>query len=100
MHTPGPWRVQSFLQEGWLIVENRSRCVCRCYAYKEGHANDMEQEANARLIAAAPDLLEALEECRGQLALIESKSAYEQPFVLRLIARADAAIAKAKGGEA
>jgi hypothetical protein len=55
--------------------------------------------ANARLIAAAPDLLEALEDVAG-LAAEAMKAVSNQPFdpeSLLSIRRARAAIAKAKG---
>ena len=57
-HTPGPWKA-SAAKEGkhapaWWICGD-ARFVAKAY----GH-DDMPAEANARLIAAAPDLLEAL----------------------------------------
>jgi len=66
-----------------------------------------ESEANARLIAAAPELLEALEEARTSLLIVaeqvlgESKSApqwdgvYEK--LMPYVDKARAAIAKARG---
>jgi hypothetical protein len=62
---------------------------------------DAMQEANARLIAAAPDLLEALQEldeayCRAGSPLNKAERHEDR---MRLIA-ARAAIAKATGGEA
>lgn len=50
-HTPGPWRVSADGND----VENVSGAgVCTMYA-------DETEQANARLIAAAPDLLRACE---------------------------------------
>jgi len=54
-HTPGPWRVE----DGSTVYGSRAGKtdkfeVCDC----KGYAG--EREANARLIAAAPDLLEAV----------------------------------------
>lgn len=51
-----------------------------------------ENSANARLIAAAPELLEALIECR---ALMDGEGGV--PVGVR--GRADSAIAKARGGD-
>lgn len=56
-HTPGPWTIQ---QQGpdeqiYVIQEDGMRFICRmeeCYS---------EQNANANLIAAAPDLLTSLQ---------------------------------------
>lgn len=53
-HTPGPWRVGG--KGEYLNQLNIEPCVGVAY----GH--DIELIANARLIAAAPELLEALEE--------------------------------------
>ena len=61
-----------------------------------------EQAANARLIAAAPDLLAALEECVAWHELDAHRSqpvnASDSEVGRRMIAAARAAIAKAKGG--
>ena len=49
-YTPGPWRYR----EGALVIFPNNAggfCICNC----------PDAEANARLVAAAPDLLEALE---------------------------------------
>ena len=59
-HTPGPWRVSV----GDLVVGANGRRVADCEhtPYLERPAASIpEDEANARLIAAAPELLEALE---------------------------------------
>ena len=52
-HTPGPWTVEAYD----LVLANGLR-VADC---KVSGASLDETAANARLIAAAPDLLEALE---------------------------------------
>ena len=51
-HTLGPWRVH----EGWGLTVESSKCRIASIASAEYNA-----EANAHLIAAAPDMLEALE---------------------------------------
>jgi hypothetical protein len=51
-HTPGPWRV-AIHASGLLKVESRDRVIC------DGFAKDY---VNACLVAAAPDLLAALQE--------------------------------------
>lgn len=61
-HTPGPWQVYADLpstEPNWHIVTNASRMRVIANVHIEpGNAMD---EANARLIAAAPELLEALQ---------------------------------------
>jgi len=66
MHTPGPWTIddtREYLDKA--CVRHNGIVVCsfldRCGFAKEG-------KANARLIAAAPDLLEA---CKRLLAVVE-----------------------------
>lgn len=53
-HTPGPWRVDGGKLEG-LTVRAGAMAIATIPGYGVGVRND-----NARLIAAAPELLEAL----------------------------------------
>ena len=66
-HTPGPWRITD--RYGVLTdqVGIDGRTVCTVWARQQGHRPSgvdtepwPEGEANARLIAAAPELLDAL----------------------------------------
>ena len=72
-HTAGPWRAKvweypdAIPPRRELIIENGKFVVAHC-AWDEGKDNPYtihtsEAEANARLIAAAPELLEALKDC-------------------------------------
>lgn len=63
-HTPGPWQLRTVdhslgtietADEKFVIANT---CQLRGNDYQSNHA---ERRANARLIAAAPDLLEALQ---------------------------------------
>lgn len=54
-YTPGPWKVLNKVQ---IFDENLSGVIGVCCRYTSYDAVD---HANANLIAAAPDLLEALE---------------------------------------
>lgn len=95
-HTPGPWHVPSGSFTG-LSVEAGEPIACPGYG---GSMSDTqiicglswlgteEWEANARLIAAAPDMLEALEEIAG----LETPNA--NATVRRMASIARAAIAK------
>jgi hypothetical protein len=57
-HTPGPWYVTRHNDLQYSISQKET-------GYDEMiEALDEEDEANAKLIAAAPELLEALKECR------------------------------------
>lgn len=63
-HTPGPWSTRGSARErGTVYVEAGSPQWLLASVSGQGVAN----EANARLIAAAPDLLEA---CRDAMAML------------------------------
>ena len=82
-HTPGPWG------------NDREPVIVRGLTWV-AHANYPTEtgEANARLIAAAPELLEALESAADELESIIDWHAIGNPTVL---GAALAAIAKARG---
>lgn len=63
-HTPGPWRVDESLLKDWIIAGPKGEEVGLLYT-NDG-ADDPEWlpvEANARLISAAPDMLDLLRAC-------------------------------------
>lgn len=62
-HTPGPWEVGELDHNGQRIVRGEHIEICTCWHHSVGSI-EKEMEANARLIAAAPDLLEALHKLR------------------------------------
>lgn len=80
-HTPGPWRYSGRLGHGYLIDPN----VAVAYGGLASGKTD-QGEANAQLIAAAPDMLVALRCARADC--------YMPPHVA---AHVDAAIARAEG---
>lgn len=89
-HTPGPWRQQSGSQyRAW--VENESmQTICHVNRQSAG-----VRDANARLISAAPELLESLEQIsHAEAATYDDIHAAIQD----LVGIARAAIAKATGG--
>jgi len=55
-HAKGPWNY--FKSNGNHIIKSDLNCIADIYA--EENSNESQEEANAKLIAAAPDLLEAL----------------------------------------
>lgn len=83
-HTPGPWQVEARRGET-LICRSDSAVLARLAAAKEWRAN-------ARLIAAAPELLEALEDCAERLAI---HMRHTEDLMAHM--RAHKAIAKARG---
>lgn len=96
-HTPGPWKIvsRSVADDGWNIYAESDYGIGKTWDCN-GFA---ENEANARLITAAPELLEALKACEALIVdLAESGDAGfwdagEAPEVIA----ARSAIAKAEG---
>ncbi|OOE15148.1 hypothetical protein BSR09_00660 [Stutzerimonas degradans] len=88
-HTPGPWRAVQASNSGQVHILAEVNGYDRAISMDIWNDCD-EQEANVRLIAAAPDLLEALEHCVDSLG-----SEFALPS--ECIQQARAAIAKARG---
>lgn len=77
-HTPGPWRVENSLKNGfevWAPIDGGSMRVA-----VTGHAYTFDK-ANAGLIAAAPEMLAAL---RLAYPLLTEKAAREEIGALLL----------------
>jgi hypothetical protein len=92
-HTPGPWKVNATphsSNQDWVVLDSgtngRNKRVCAVYS-----DND---EADARLIAAAPELLEAL---IGLLDEVNDMSGRCGWMGNGFRAKAHAALAKARG---
>jgi hypothetical protein len=84
-HTPGPWEIESIdsAPDDHLRIMGRPVWPCTRFGVKGvwdiasvnelGDENVDEQIANARLIAAAPDMLEALREARTTLSILRTQ---------------------------
>lgn len=103
-HTLGPWIVSMTLRDpGCIIIHDKQgRSIASCWNLMGPHGEEPNtpMEANARLIAASPDLLaacqafvEAHEPCTAQPRFIDSVGLHEA------FAEAKAAIAKATGAD-
>lgn len=115
--TPGPWTVKSAIESQY--IEDKAKCGgtnailimaeddCGHHPIADASCNHScreayEQEANARLIAAAPDLLVALQTIISACERCDKdddKSLIDE-FSEEMEAAARAAIAKALGQEA
>ncbi|WP_148316759.1 hypothetical protein [Achromobacter xylosoxidans] len=101
-HTPGPWARDTGSGFGCDVRAENGRKVAATWGINNGDPNRpayrAECDANARLIAAAPELLEALESCviwNGKRGPDDNLLPIDrQPGE---IAKAMRAIAKAKG---
>lgn len=102
-HTPGPWRVGTFglLNSGARAVVYEDGRICTVDLQRENvRSRDKfdaicdQREANARLIAASPDLLAAAE---ALIAWWNEIARHGMVQELPFVALARAAIAKARG---
>lgn len=94
-HTPGPWRIGGSCR---TPVNSKDKHIAMVNYSHRGHITDVigeEHNANAHLIAAAPELLEALETLYG--AIVMSDIYGESRITFEMGEAAEKAIAKAKG---
>ena len=117
-HTPGPWRLTESgdaivsADGGTLIVETGQAYWKNLEAAAAGASSDIAKRhlpqvrANARLIAAAPELLEALKACEKELDTWHNWQLASNPnypksdgahVVREVLCASRAAIAKAEG---
>lgn len=106
-HTPGPWNIATEKNK-WIVIgcgewsdkTNKPRAIC---FIPNGGKEDVEPEryakrlANARLIAASPELLEALEQISRAAKPFSPLDLTQTQDTVRMIAQA--AIAKAEKGD-
>ena len=87
--TPGPWTANRYVGErdNWFVRGPNDERVC-------GSGSGPVVEANARLIAAAPDLYEALTE---MMASFDDRQINPNFKPQPAVAKAEAALAKARG---
>jgi hypothetical protein len=91
-HTNGPWNHKE--QWGYYKIHSEDEGVSVV------HGIDSKSEANARLIAAAPDMLSALDACVDVLFASSEESAESESYARDCwiaMTQARKALAKAKG---
>lgn len=93
-HTPGPWDVLPYVDAIKILDSNGSSIalVCDRWTDEPGMPPD-----NARLIAAAPDMLAALQRLCEQAEMTEDYRDSFDGTLVNACKQARAAIAKAKG---
>jgi len=100
-HTPGPWKAH--FEEAYYVTGPDLGRVAMMMNLKGayglgGRRSGNESAANCRLIAAAPELLEALKEITADYAdRFDLDSPSTNPGIKSSIRQARAAIAKAEG---
>ncbi len=107
-HTPGPWEISAKLGTPSVVKggvtrqyvngTNQDQLFMVC-SVQDDNGGAAAQIANARLIAAAPDLLEALEDARTYIEAVvfNSGPGKKQNNYMACLNRIDAAIDKSKG---
>lgn len=92
-HTPGPWTVREWTchAKTTVTVPNAS------YVTGVQVIADCESESDARLIAAAPDMLDALRACVGAIRAASLGDMAALDWLRQADAQARAAIDKAEG---
>ena len=104
-HTPGPWVIDPAYPSEVQTADLKTVSSC-WHEYADGLTIKVtgilpcsieESAANARLIAAAPELLEALAQCQKALAMMITPTQIDQTSTLQAFAIATEAEAKARG---
>lgn len=97
-HTPGPW-IATRILGGWWVAEDNDPTAFyrRRIAGVAGGAGIDSPAANARLLAAAPELLAALEEAKQFIQNGIEYGYINTPEDEDVLARIKKAVRKAKG---
>jgi hypothetical protein len=95
--TPGPW----FAQPGFLTIYNMSDgtsgLTCAVASVLVDQPGIEQANANARLIAAAPEMAEALEECANRLKRAAIHLGSDEEFAEAAVAKYRALLARIRG---
>ena len=102
-HTPGPWEIERY-SDGLIQIVGDLKVISddeEHFTTVVEQISATNEEANARLIAAAPDLLEALKDLADDISdRFDMDSPSTNPGIKHCIAAARYAIRKATGEEA
>jgi len=95
-HTPGPWVTDNSVLRGSVNrLEEPRRHIALVSDWEKVSGDRLENEANARLIAAAPDLLEALQRVTDCLSKCLTGGEVSAKLAGKSLVQAAEAIAKA-----
>jgi len=93
-HTPAPWFAEPQGKRNWIVKSDDYGTIVHRNCYPDENV-DRSVEADARLIATAPDLLAALKETLEAIEIVTPDA--PEPLPDSVIAKARAAVAKAEG---
>jgi hypothetical protein len=88
-HTPGPWKVSDITTSDDLLIIGKDIQVARIPDANVAMNGCPESRANARLIAAAPDLLEALKVLQVRIFMLDGSENPEYKLATAAIAAAE-----------
>ena len=97
-HTPGPW--EWWTSNSFLRLSSqggKDGGVIDSYRMSDGHTSLSVKHADMALIAAAPDLLEALQRLKTEIILSDVDMDYIESHFRPWLDKARAAISKATG---
>jgi predicted ATP-grasp superfamily ATP-dependent carboligase len=90
IHTTGPWEFTNANHEDYIDIDGENGRIASIFKASANEGNDditeEEHEANARLIVAAPKMLEALVEAYDQLQSWNTES--EDTFTMKRVLEA------------
>jgi hypothetical protein len=97
-HTPGPWKVPAWAEWQIQTVNGRAgdTAIARTYSAPWDGRGEAETLANAHLIAAAPELLDA---CKYLCAEIHNGCTNKDEVFMQGVAKVETIVAKAEGRE-
>lgn len=98
-HTPGPWEYAADKRDTMRVFAGDGEIVRALSTHGHRRLSKAEREANARLIAAAPDLLEFVEQIFNGLdtGMVKVDSPADETLE-NVLSRGRAAVSRAKGG--
>ena len=89
-HTPGPWTLVFDVDGPPGFIWGKTTCVC-------DFGKDVPKPEDARLIAAAPELLEMFEEALANVERVTDGSRKAVPALAKWLEKARAVLAKVRG---
>lgn len=89
-HTPGPWTLVFDVDGPPGFIWGKTTCVC-------DFGKDVPKPEDARLIAAAPELLEMFEEALANVERVTDGGRKAAPALAKWLEKARAVLAKVRG---